>query len=118
MKISDSEMEIMRIIWRKNAEVSAAQLLDELTIRWKQTTVLTFLKRLVDKGILSVRKEGKTNYYSPLISENEYKTQQTRGFLKEVHSGSVSNFLTALYGGQKPDKEEMEELKKWFEEEV
>ncbi|MFQ7291062.1 MAG: BlaI/MecI/CopY family transcriptional regulator [Monoglobales bacterium] len=118
MKISDSEMEIMRLIWKKNEAVSAAQLLEELDTDWKQTTVLTFLRRLVDKGVLSLRKEGKTNYYTPLISEDEYKTRQTRGFLKEVHSGSVSNFLTALYGGKKPNKAEMDELKKWFEEEV
>ena len=116
MKISDSEMEIMRLIWKKNEAVSAAQLLEELDTDWKQTTVLTFLRRLVDKGVLSLRKEGKTNYYTPLISEDEYKREQTEEFLNETHKGSVKSLLTALFGAKEPDKKELEEIKEWFEE--
>lgn len=118
MRISDSEMEIMKLIWRENGAVTTAMLLDRLDNGWKQTTVLTFLKRLADKGALSIRREGKTNYYSPKISEADYKRQQTEAFLREVHAGSVKRFLAALYGGVKPSASEMEEIKQWFEEEM
>lgn len=116
MKISDSEMEIMKIIWDMDREVTTADLGARLGKVWKPTTVLTFLKRLVDKGVLTVSRVGKTNYYRAVISEAEYKSQQTEEFLEEFHSGSVKNFLAALYGGKKPKTEEIEEIKQWFEE--
>lgn len=109
-------MEIMKIIWQTEGEATAVMLMGELNNDWKQTTVLNFLKRLVNKGVLAVRREGKTNYYTPLISEQEYKKQQTRGFLSDIHSGSIRNFLTALYGDEKPSKQELEELHKWLDE--
>lgn len=116
MKISDSEMELMKLIWQTDGETTAARLMTALNNDWQQTTVLNFLKRLVNKGALSVRREGKTNYYTPLITERQYKSEQTKGFLSNVHSGSVRSFLTALYGEEKPDKDELDDLKKWFDE--
>ncbi len=116
MRISESEMELMKLIWKNEGESTAAGLMAELQNDWQQTTVLNFLKRLVNKGALSVRREGKTNYYTPLVTEQEYKKEQTKGFLSSIHSGSVRNFLTALYGGEKPSREEIDELKQWLDE--
>lgn len=115
MRISDSEMEIMRIIWDADGEVTTAYVLERLGTQRKKTTVLTFLKRLTDKKAIRTRKEGKTNYYEALISEDEYKKAQTEEFLREMHSGSLSSFFAALYGDSHPDKEDMDELREWFE---
>lgn len=116
MKISDSEMEIMKIIWQEGRAVTTADLLGRLESQWKQTTVLTFLKRLADKGVLQVSRAGKANYYEARITEEDYKKQQTQEFLQDMHAGSVKNFLAALYGGEKPGKQELDEIKQWFEE--
>lgn len=115
MNISESEMEIMKIIWSSNEAVTTAYLLKTLNTGWKHTTVLTFLKRLCEKGVLKAERHGKTNCYLPIISEEEYKKRQTREFLSEIHSGSVKNFLTALYGEKKPSDKELNEIKQWFE---
>ena len=58
VKISDAEYEIMKIIWNKNEEVTAADITKELGEEntWKHTTILTLAKRLVDKNVLKVRK--------------------------------------------------------------
>ncbi len=116
MKISDSEMKIMRLIWRRGEAVSASWLLDEAGEDWKITTVLTFLKRLCDKKMLEVRKAGKTNLYSAIVTEDEYKRCKSEEFLNDMYSGSVKNFLAALYGGEKPSKNDIEDIKKWFDE--
>lgn len=50
-RISESEWEIMKVIWKQSpltAEQIAAQLLTE--IEWSDQTVRTFLNRLVKKG--------------------------------------------------------------------
>ena len=116
MKISDSEMEIMKIIWAHDDAVTSSQIADELETEWKPTTILTFLKRLADKGIVSSDKIGKTNYYKALISEKQYTAQQTEEFLDQFHSGSVKNFLAALFGDKRPSGKDIEEIKQWFEE--
>lgn len=116
MKISKSEMEIMNIIWAKGEEVTSAELTDILKDTWKPTTIMTFLKRLCDKGILDARKNGKTNFYSANITEDEYKQSTTENFLQEFHNGSVTSLLKALVKGKQPNSEELVEIKKWFNE--
>ncbi len=114
MRISNSEMEIMNIIWKKGEEITSAELTVLLKDTWKPTTIMTFLKRLCDKGILEVRKEGKTNFYRASITEDEYKSKTTESFLQEFHNGSVTSLLAALVKGKQPDSKELEEIRQWF----
>lgn len=115
MKISDSEMEIMKILWSCGGEMTSPEIASKLSGSRKITTILTFLKRLEDKDAVSIRREGKINYYSARISEDEYLHMQTEEFVNEIHKGSVKNFLTALYADGKPDRQELEKIKEWFE---
>lgn len=114
MRISDSEMELMQIIWSVGEDVTSAELTERLGRVWKPTTIQTFLKRLTSKGILSVRKEGKTNFYTAAVTEDEYKREQTEEFLREMHNGSYKSLFASLLGGKTADKKEVEELKNWF----
>jgi predicted transcriptional regulator len=118
-KISDAEMQIMQIIWESDEEVTTNHILDALPKdnSWRLTTVLTLATRLVKKGALELNKRGKTNYYTPIISEQEYKQMQAEIFLDEMHNGSIKNFIATLYNGKKIEKKELEELKEWFLEE-
>jgi predicted transcriptional regulator len=116
-KMSESEKEIMRFVWAAGDSVSSAQLLEDLkTINreWKPNTVLTFLARLIEKGILTSVRHGRSNEYIPLITESEYKRFETRSFLNSVHDGSVKNFITALYSENDLTAEEIKELQSWF----
>ncbi len=115
MRISDSEMEIMEIVWASDEELCCADIMERMHTTRKQTTIQTFLKRLCDKGALNVRKEGKNNYFSARISEDEYKKALTEEFLNDTHHGSLKSLFASLAGYKQPDKEELEEIKKWFE---
>ena len=115
-KMSESEMEIMKTIWELAAPVTIVQLLDIFEIRkWKVQTMGTFLTRLTDKGLLSVNKQKNTNYYTSVITEQEYNQLEAQNLLSTMYDGSLENFLSALYGGKKINANEAENLKKWFE---
>lgn len=118
MKISDSEMEIMKIIWKKDEPISTASILEELPKEnsWKTTTVMTLLSRLVEKGIIKVKKIGKLNHYITKITEEEYKAVQTNMFLEDMHNGSVKNFMATLYNNKDISEDDISELKKWIDE--
>lgn len=115
-KMSESEMEVMQAIWSLGGKATSSELQNILQKDWKPTTILTFLARLVEKGILIAERggKGKSNIYTALVSENEYKHFETRSFLDTVHKGSVKSFMAALYEGDKIDQKDIEQLKDWF----
>ncbi|WP_334073918.1 MULTISPECIES: BlaI/MecI/CopY family transcriptional regulator [Paenibacillus] len=117
-KMSDAETDVMRVVWAADGPVTSQAVLAELNKRkdWKPTTVLTFLTRLAEKGLLRVEKQKKVNFYTPVVTEEEYKHLETRAFLETVHEGSVKNLLAALYDADDISPEEIKELKKWFSE--
>lgn len=116
VKISDAEYEIMEIIWDEEGEVTTSDIIEKLgeDNPWKHTTILTLAKRLVDKNVLKVRKEGRVNYYSPTISKEEYKSYQADDFIEEMYGGSVKSLVASLYNNRKIDKEDIKELKDWI----
>ena len=116
IKISDAEYEIMEIIWAAEDEVTTADIIEKLGEDnfWKHTTILTLAKRLVDKNVLKVRKEGRVNYYSPKISRDEYKSYQANGFIDDMYGGSIKSLVASLYDNKKIDEDDLKELKDWI----
>lgn len=116
VKISEAEYEIMEIIWNEEGEVTTADIIDKLgnDNTWKHTTILTLAKRLVDKNVLKVRKKGKINYYTHIISKDEYKSYQANGFIEDMYDGSVKSLVASLYNNKKITEEDIKELKDWI----
>ena len=115
-RLPDAELEVMQIIWAKGGGISRLDIEKELSARRSlaPTTILTFLTRLCEKGFLSLKKEGRSNLYEPLITEKEYLASESRSFLDRLFNGSVAGFAAALCdSGVK--KEEVEELKRLLE---
>ena len=117
-KITEAEMEIMKIIWEEDNEITTATILEKLPKEnsWKTTTVMTLITRLIEKGILSVTKIGKLNNYSAKVTEEEYKAVQTDIFLDDMHNGSIRNFMATLYNSRKISKKDIADLKNWIKE--
>ena len=63
ISIGDAELEIMKVIWNSDGEISSGEITKSVEqMGWKRTTVSTFLSRLVEKGALKNEKRG-NNYY-------------------------------------------------------
>jgi len=117
-KISEAEKEIMKIIWAAGSPMTSNEILECLPQERERkiTTVLTFLTRLADKGIVKVTKEGKKNLYAALVTAEEYKRFESMSFLKAIHGGSLKSFVAALCADGDISDEELDELKKWLNE--
>ncbi|MCY9763511.1 BlaI/MecI/CopY family transcriptional regulator [Paenibacillus alvei] len=117
-KLSETEMELMQVIWECDHPVTSSELLSIFARskgkEWKGQTIATFLARLVDKGVLVANKQGRSNTYVPHLSHKEYKQSEAQSILNMMYQGSIKNFLSALYNGNKVSKEEIAELKQWF----
>lgn len=117
-RLPDSELELMMIIWEAGQPVSSAYIMDKLAgeKQWANTTVLNFLARLVDRGFLEISKQGRVNYYTSLINEQDYLNKESKSFLKRMHMGSLKSFVAALYDGDSISNEDLAELKQFVEE--
>ncbi len=59
-KLSDAELDIMLAIWQSPPPVQRADLEEQLrSHNWADTTLLTLLSKLVEKGYLSVERQGR-----------------------------------------------------------
>lgn len=116
ISIGDAELEIMKVIWKAKEKVTSLDIGKEVEDRgWKKTTIATFLTRLVEKGALSAEKQGKLYYYTPIITEKEYRKSQTKNLIKTLYNGSVREFAVSFFEEQKLTDEDIQELKAIFE---
>lgn len=118
-KLSDAELEIMKIVWADPEEATLfSHIMEELAARGRpcqKNTLIVLLSRLVSKGALRAKKLGRRNEYTALITETEYQTAQTRQFLDTVYAGSVRGLVANLIRGELLTAAEYEELKQLLE---
>ncbi|WP_170922931.1 hypothetical protein A5821_000374 [Enterococcus sp. 7F3_DIV0205] len=118
VKISDSELEILRIIWAHNGRMMFSEVIEELhakNFEWKNNTILTFLARLTEKKILEVEKKGRRNEYIALLTEKEYLEQETKEFVGKVYEGEVKGLIATLVENELISDQEMDDLKEYWE---
>jgi len=115
ISIGDAELEIMKVIWKSKEPITSLEIGKKVEDKgWKKTTIATFLTRLVEKGALSADKQGKLYYYSPLITEKDYKKSQTKNLIKTLYNGSVRDFAVAFFEEQKLSDDDIKELRAIF----
>ncbi len=116
-KLPDSELEVMQVLWDLEPPVPRA--LVEETVRetspLAQTTILTLLARLADKGFIKAEKQGRSSVYTPLVTREAYLASQSRRFFDKLCGGSVSAFASALTDSG-ISREDLAELSKLLEE--
>lgn len=117
-KLSDAELEIMKIAWTAKRPVLFAFILDELAAKgksWQKNTLITLLSRLTKKGYLKVKKIGRRNEYTVLVTETQYQTSQTRKLLDKVYEGNVRGLVSNLISSELLTADEYVELMKLLE---
>lgn len=118
-QISDSELEIMRIIWNSGGSALLADIMASLNKKddsRSQNTILTLLARLIDKGVLSTIKHGRINEYVAEINEQSYIADQTKNFVNKVCGGDAKHLVSSLLKQDYISAKDMEELNKfWME---
>jgi len=116
-RLPDSELVVMKIVWGFGGEITSVQIMEALKGKkqWAVPTVLNFLARLVSRGFLTVRRSGKMNFYTPVISEDAYLEIESKSFLNRLHGNSLTSLMASLYGGGEISKDDLEELKRYIE---
>ena len=115
-RLPDSELEVMQAVWTLSPPVSSADIREHLAASYHiaQTTLLTLLTRLTDKGFLKSELDGQRKLFFPLVSQQEYLAAQSNRFVKKLCGGNISTFAAALCDSGLT-KEEIAELRSLLE---
>ena len=115
-KLPDSELEVMQAVWDCVPPVSRGEIEQKLADSYPiaQTTLLTLLSRLTEKGFLTVDKAGRGKSYTPVISRQEYLAAQGNRFFKKLCGGNLATFAAALCDSG-VSKEDLVELRSLLE---
>ena len=114
-RLPDAELEVMKVLWELGPDTPRSELEGGLApFGWAANTVNTYLSRLADKGFVAVRREGRTNLYTPLVGREDYLSFDSRAVLDRLY-GSPRNFVAAL-AREGLEAGELEELQALLEE--
>ena len=111
-KLPDTELKVMQAIWHIESPASTSAVREELQKErpWNLSALQTLLGRLVRRGFLQTEKQGKSRYYTPLVTEEDY--------LQKWTGGSLRDLVACLYVNHSVTKEDLEELKAFIEDET
>jgi len=114
-KIADSELEVMRLLWREKRPLSFAEIRTELenSKRWSKSTIQTLVTRLRDKGAINAQ-DHYVILYTPNITEQEYLDTEKNSFLDKVFDGSAKNLVASLCQSGQLNENDIDELKQFF----
>jgi BlaI family transcriptional regulator, penicillinase repressor len=109
--LTDQELEIMKIVWRKS-NATVRDVYEELLTRRKiaYTTVMTMMGILEQKGHLKKSADDRAYVYTPTQPQREVVGSMVQDFVKRVFNGSAKPLLVHLVENEKISKEELDEI--------
>ena len=111
-KPTDSELEILHILWEKGAS-SVRDINDLLNTRREvgYTTTLKLMQIMNEKGLVKRDTAAKTHIYKAVVRENETKNNLISDFINVAFQGSAMNLVMQALGNSSSSVEELSELK-------
>lgn len=117
MQISEAESVVMDILWARSP-LGADDVVAALAGRqdWQEATIKTLLNRLLNKGAIRARKDGRRFLYSPVLQREDWVAEESRGLLERLFDGRVAPLVAHFSAHRKLSRKDIAELRKLLEE--
>lgn len=111
-KISDSEWEVMKVLWKKSP-LTSTDIIKEMKgdTSWSPKTIHTLIDRLVKKGAVEAQKGTSLYEYKPIFSQDKLRQVETKSFVRKMYDGSINLLISNFIKQEKLSPDEIEELK-------
>lgn len=115
MKLFDSELRVMDVLWREG-DLPARQIADVLTrqIGWNVNTTYTLIKRCIGKGAIERREPGFV--CRALVSREQVQQEETQELIDRLFDGSADALFASLLGSKRVSEEQMQRLRRMIDE--
>ncbi|MHB8930911.1 MAG: BlaI/MecI/CopY family transcriptional regulator [Melioribacteraceae bacterium] len=109
---TDSELEILRILWENGA--STVKAVNEKLNEKKEsgyTTTLKMLQIMYEKNLVVRDENERSHVYKAAINQDEIQKVLLDKLLTSAFSGSAANLVMQALGNSQPSKEELKKIK-------
>jgi BlaI family transcriptional regulator, penicillinase repressor len=111
MYLTTAEEQIMKLLWRLERAFIRDLLNEFPDPKPASTTVLTLLKRMIDKGFVSYKLFGNSREYYPLIKKSDYFSDHINGLIKNFFNNSTAQFASFFANETNMNQDELKELR-------
>ena len=115
MKLFDSELKVMDVLWREGdlpAKAIAKTLTEE--IGWNVNTTYTLIKRCIAKEAIERSEPG--FMCRALVSKEQVQQEETQELIDKVFDGSADKLFASLLGGRRVSREQLEHMRRMIDE--
>jgi BlaI family transcriptional regulator, penicillinase repressor len=113
ISISEAESVVMQVLWQ-TSPIATDDIMIALKDRhqWQESTVKTLLNRLLKKGAINARKDGRRYLYSPVLRREQWLSSESSGLLDRLFGGRVAPLVAHFSQQRKLSKKDIAELKR------
>lgn len=116
VSISEAESVVMEVLWSKSPMATEDVLGALPKGKWQESTVKTLINRLLKKGALKARKDGRRFLYSPVLTRKEWLSEESTGMLNRLFGGRVAPLVAHFSQQRKLTKKDIADLKRMIAE--
>ncbi|MCB0575416.1 MAG: BlaI/MecI/CopY family transcriptional regulator [Saprospiraceae bacterium] len=119
MKPTESELEILHILWEKGPS-TVRTVNDVLNERRKAsgqkessgyTTSLKLMQIMHEKGVVTRTEEGRTHTYAAAVQQEDTQSLLLQHFVDQTFRGSTARLVMQALGNHEASAEELDEIK-------
>lgn len=111
-KLPEAELEIMLLLWQAQGAVPRNYFDKALKSEknWADSTILSLLARLLEKGYISCEKQGNKNFYTPVVKKEDYLALENQSFMKKLYHNSLNQFIVSFSQSNPLSDEDIDDL--------
>lgn len=113
VQVSEAELELLQLLWTESP-LGAAEIAKRVPgeKRWQLATVKTLLSRLLTKGAIRAKRDGRRYLYSPVIERDHVAGDLVGKVVDRLFGGRVSPLVAQLAEERNLSGEDLEALEK------
>lgn len=115
-KPTESELEILQILWAKgNCTVRDVHEVLEKNKDAGYTTTLKLMQIMHEKGLVTRNTDSKTHIYTAAVNQQQTQQQFVNRMIDDVFNGSAARLVMQALGNHKASADELTEIKKYLD---
>jgi BlaI family penicillinase repressor len=110
-ELTGAEWPVIKVVW-ETEPCTAPAVREKLrkSTGWTYSTVRTLMDRMVAKGILKARKEGKATIYHSAVTRRQAQRSELLYALKHAFNGALAPMVQCLLESKDLDEAELAEI--------
>lgn len=118
IELGEAELAVLRVLWETGPQ-TVREVMDRLHERGRKvayTTVMTFLTRMEQKGVVTSDKDEHAYVYRARVTREQIARTRVRSLLDQLYDGAAAPMVLHLIENERFTDEEIAQLRKLLKE--